>query len=217
MAKTGTYLAWVCPRILRRRRLMRLAPSLPHGPHPPALSSASPIPPGTALTIEDALSLEAAHSVEVYNKTIALENDRGEGWYMSDLLSQHGRRLTAYVADDAHFNPSRPGDHRAAWVQVRAERLDSDALVHALKSGDFYSSQGPEIHDIAVRDQRVVISCSPATSVFVTGRAQLSQNLHGAGITHCDFSLRKFAGSYFRVTVIDDAGRRAWTNPVWLD
>ena len=170
-----------------------------------------------SLTIEDALSLEAAHSVEVYNKTIALENDRGEGWYMSDLLSQHGRRLTAYVADDAHFNPSRPGDHRAAWVQVRAESLDPDLIVRALKAGSFYSSLGPEFHDIAVHDQRVVISCSPATSVFVTGRAQLSRNLHGASITHCEMSLSKFAGSYFRVTIIDDAGRRAWSNPIWLD
>lgn len=170
-----------------------------------------------SLTMEDALSLEAAHSVEVYNKTIALENDRGDGWYLSDLLSQHGRRLTAYVADDAHFNPVRPRDHRSAWVQVRAESLDPDALVHALKAGDFYSSQGPEIRDIAIDNQRAVISCSPASFVYVTGRAQLSQPVYGDGITNCQVSLNKFAGSYFRVTVIDDAGRRAWTNPVWFD
>ena len=170
-----------------------------------------------SLTVDDALSVEAAHSVEVYNKTIALENDRGEAWYMSDLLSLHGRRLTAYVADDAHFNPGRPQDHRAAWVHVRAESLDPDAIVTALKAGDFYSSQGPEIHDIAIEHGRVAISCSPAASVFVTGRAQLSQPVYGAGITNCKLPLSKFAGSYFRVTIIDHAGKRAWSNPIWLD
>ena len=170
-----------------------------------------------SLTIEDALSLDAAHSVEVYNKTIALENDRGEGWYMSDLLSQYGRRLTAYVADDAHFNPGRPRDHRAAWIHVRAERLDPDSILTALKAGDFYSSQGPEIHHLAIDDGQVAISCSPATSIFVTGRAQLSQPLYGEGITNCKLPLRKFAGSYFRVTIIDDSGKRAWSNPIWLD
>ncbi len=170
-----------------------------------------------SLTIEDALSLEAAHSVEVYNKTTALENDRGDSWYMSDLLSQYGRRLTAYVADDAHFSPARPRDCRAAWVQVRAEDLDPDLIVQALKAGDFYSSQGPEIHDVAIENQHVAISCSPATSVYVTGRAQRSQPVYGAGITDCRVSLARFTGSYFRVTVVDDAGRRAWSNPVWLD
>ena len=129
-----------------------------------------------SLTIEDALSLEAAHSVEVYNKTIALENDRGEGWYMSDLLSQHGRRLTAYVADDAHFNPGRPQDHRAAWVQVRAESLDPAAILAALKAGDFYSSQGPQIHDISVENGRVAISMLAGQFQYSSREGRNSRN-----------------------------------------
>jgi len=40
----------------------------------------------------------------------------------------------------------------------------------------------------------------------------------GAGITECELPLAPFLQSrYFRVTVVDAAGKRAWTNFVWLD
>jgi hypothetical protein len=29
--------------------------------------------------------------------------------------------------------------------------------------------------------------------------------------------LKRFKDSWFRITVIDEAGRRAWSNPFWLD
>ncbi len=135
---------------------------------------------------------------------------------MSDLLSHRGRRLSAYAADDAHFRQNRL-DHCAAWVQVRAENLTPEALLSSLKAGHFYSSQGPKIENIEITDGRIYIACSPAQSVFVSGRGAGAHYQHGNGITEYEFLLEQFAGSYCRVTVVDAAGKRAWSNPIWLD
>ena len=38
-------------------------------------------------------------------------------------------------------------------------------MLGALRTGTFYSSTGPAIHDVAVDDGGVVVRCSPASSV----------------------------------------------------
>ncbi len=168
------------------------------------------------LTIDEARSVDAAHAVEVYNETCAMDNDRGESWYLADLLLSEGRRLSAFGADDTHFKNERP-DTFGAWVWVRAERLEPDALLEALKAGAYYTSQGPLIHDIRIEDRQLVIRCSPASSIFVSGSGRKTRYIHGHRLTEWHCSLEPFLGSYCRVTVVDAAGKRAWSNPIWLD
>ncbi|MGO8947180.1 MAG: PHP domain-containing protein [Ktedonobacterales bacterium] len=168
-----------------------------------------------SLTLADALSIEAAHAVEVYNEGVAQWNDRGQSWYLCDLLLGCGRRVYAYAADDAHFISARPAAF-AAWVQVRAEALTPEALLAALRAGAYYSSQGPEIHNIAVGHGQIAISCSPAASIIVSGASTHARQAHGDSLTEITLSLDGFAGSYCRVTVIDHGGKRAWSNPIWL-
>jgi predicted metal-dependent phosphoesterase TrpH len=168
-----------------------------------------------SLTLADALTIEAAHAVEVYNEGSAQWSDRGNSWYLCDLMLGHGRRVNAYAADDAHFLSSRPAAF-AAWVQVRAAELTPEALLAALRAGAYYSSQGPEIHNIAVERGQIAISCSPAATIIVTGASVQACQAHGESLTTAAFPLAAFTGSYCRVTVIDALGRRAWSNPIWL-
>ncbi|PMP75147.1 MAG: phosphotransferase, partial [Roseiflexus castenholzii] len=157
----------------------------------------------------------AAHAVEVFNATAAWDNDRGDSWHFSDMLLANGKRLLAYAADDAHFS-IRP-DTFVAWVQVRAGELSPEALLEALKSGAFYSSQGPQIDDVDIDDRRVAVRCSPARAVFVSGPDERSQRQLGQAITVCELPIPWIHEvPYIRVTVVDDAGRKAWTNPIWL-
>ncbi len=53
--------------------------------------------------------------------------------------------------------------------------------------------------------------------MFASGRGWASERVLGEGITECELPVGPFEGSHLRVTVVDAAGRRAWTNPVWLD
>jgi hypothetical protein len=171
-----------------------------------------------SLTVEDAETLVgAAHAVEVYNETCAQLNDRGDSWYLADLLLERGHRLNAYAADDAHFQARE--DRFGGWVQVRAESLEPGALLTALKAGHYYSSQGPEIRHLAIEGNQMRLECSPARAVFVSGRGSRARTAVSptADLTTCTLGLEPFAGSYCRVTVVDQAGKRAWTNPIWLE
>jgi hypothetical protein len=172
-------------------------------------------PAAKLLTLADAESLDAAHAVEVYNAHAAWV-DRGDSWHLCDLLLSSGRQLGCYAADDAHFQPGEP-PAGLAWVQVRAESLEPDALLAALKAGHYYSSTGPEIYEITLSDDKVMVRCSPASRIVVSGgvpgaRIVVGQDLTGGSLE--PGSLRR--GRYVRVTVIDHNGGRAWSNPIWL-
>ena len=168
--------------------------------------------------MRDVESIEDAHAIEIFNTGHEADADRGAGWFMADLLTIEGRRILGYAADDAHFN-GRP-DHFGGWVMVQAAEPTPEALLEALKDGQFYSSQGPTIEHVGIEDDQVVIRCSPVASIHAAGRPPLNRYLFagdGQTITEASFPLEAFAGQSCRVTVIDERGKRAWTNPFWLD
>lgn len=116
-----------------------------------------------------------------------------------------------YAADDAHFQPQDPPPC-ASWVSVEADDLDPVSILQALKNGDYYSSTGPEIESITVNGDDVTVHCSPRCRIVVTGG--VPGKLVAAG-TQVTLSAGRFlANGYLRVTVIDDNGGRAWSNPV---
>lgn len=168
------------------------------------------------LTEEDVLSLGPVHAIETINGTSEDHNDRIDSWYMLDVLLARGYRYTACATDDTHFFAER-GDLGLGWVQVKSETLDPDALLDALKAGHYYSSTGAQLLDVqVVPGDKVVIRCSPCSSVFLTGKGALSRYKHGNGLREVEFSLRNFNSPYCRVTVRNAAGGRAWTNPIFF-
>lgn len=170
-------------------------------------------PQWSGLTPDDARAVEAAHAVETYNHGCWAGCDRADGFAINDHLLSDGRRVNLVATDDAHF--SEP-DHFGGWVMVKAEENDPDALLGALKSGLNYSTQGPEIRRIELTENTVEVECSAAASVIVQGHGQAAKAVHGLSMTRASVPLDRFTKSpWLRVTVIDRAGRRAWSNPIW--
>lgn len=167
------------------------------------------------LTLSDARSIEAAHAVEVYNHGCQVGADRAEGFWHLDRLLEEGRRLTLCATDDAHF--SEP-DAFGGWTMVKAEENTPDALLSALKAGHMYATTGPEINDVVWSDNEVTVQCSAAVSLIVQGKASACIARHGDSMTQVTLPLDRFADSpWMRLTVVDRAGKRAWTNPVWRE
>jgi len=170
-------------------------------------------PQWSGLTLEDARSLGAAHAVEVYNHGCAMGCDRGDGFHTLDLLLSEGRRLDLCATDDAHFTEP---DHFGGWVHVKAEENDAHALLASLRAGAFYASQGPQFHDVVIEETHVALSCSPVVSAVLMGRGSAAVAVHGLSMTRARLPRARLAASpWLRVALIDAAGRRAWTNPVW--
>ncbi len=178
-------------------------------------------PSWSRYTIEDGRALlGSAHAVEIYNHGCAIENDLGEGWYLHDQLLNEGAKLTAIATDDAHF---KTPDYFGGWVNVKAQSLDPDEILVALKAGQFYSSQGPEIHSIELTAKEITVSCSPVDTITVVCGNSRTCVKTGKSITSATLDLKKLehgwllkkASPWFRVTVIDHAGKKAWSNAYW--
>jgi hypothetical protein len=165
----------------------------------------------------DRLPVGALHAVETYNVNAAHTwPDQAEGRYAVDALLARGHRLHVVAGDDAHWLHER--DRFRAWVEVRAEQLDPDRLLDALRAGAYYSTQGPRIEDVAVDGDQVRVRCSPARAVALTGvhgwRSDVAEG--DPVLTEAVLDLTKLRSPYWRLTVTAEDGRRAWTNPVWM-
>ena len=166
-------------------------------------------------------ALEVVHAVEIYNHNLATaaHPDAANGAYMLDGLLERGHRLLVNAGDDAHFG--HPSDRFGGWVEVHCDRLDPESLLQSLKAGRYYATQGPSFRGLLLEGGRLRVETSEAYAISLTtggDRWQSGQELtseRGEPITEADFDLAPYRGSYCRVTVVDSAGKRAWSNPIW--
>jgi hypothetical protein len=168
------------------------------------------------LTEDDLISLGPIHAIEIFNGVAADHNDCAESWSILDAMLVRGYRYSGCATDDAHFDP-RLHDVGRGWVWVKSESLSPKSLLDALKAGHYYSSTGPQIHDLEVQlNNKLSVRCSPASSIMVKGKGSNFRHCHGNGMMDAEISLRGFNSPYCRVIVRDSQGGRAWSNPIWL-
>ncbi len=172
-------------------------------------------PHWSGMTLADARSIDAAHAVEIYNHGCGVDCDRAEGFHIADLLLSEGRDLTLIANDDAHFHSENAF---GGWVMVKAPANEPDALLTALKAGHFYASQGPDLHSIELSDRHVQVTCSAVETMIVQGEGSAAYAVHGSSMTRAEMDLARFRKSrWIRITLVDRAGKRAWSNPIRRD
>ncbi|MFQ5414025.1 MAG: CehA/McbA family metallohydrolase [Phycisphaerae bacterium] len=156
--------------------------------------------------------------LEVYNHGAATLNGTSCAELIWDAHLDRLGPVLGFAADDAHRRSDGVG---GGWIMVRAETLDTAAVMGAVRDGAFYSTQGPTIEslDVSVSDGRVRIdiACSAAQAVRFKGRTRTGRWV-AAGDGGMSGAVYECRGNekYVRVEVIDAAGRKAWTNPIYL-
>jgi histidinol phosphatase-like PHP family hydrolase len=168
-----------------------------------------------ALSEQDVIALGDVHAIETINGISFDHNDRIDSWYMLDVMVDRGRRYFALTTDDAHFH-AKHNDLLRGWTYVKSERLDPDSILTALKNGYYYNSTGAQIHDIQMEGEMLYVRCSPASSLFLTGKGSRSQYIHGNGLIEAEFNWKRLNSPHCRLTVRQADGGRAWTNPMFL-
>jgi len=182
----------------------------------------------SGLRTDEFEACEGLAGLEVYNAGCELEVGRGHAALHWDEALEAGRQLLAIATDDSH-HPGR--DSAQGWVWARCEERSAQAMLAALDSGSFYSSTGPEIGALETEGDDVVVRCTPARSItLLTGRTKGARVNAGAGAYIFSGEILDFDGNghitearltrprgapHGRLEVEDDAGRRAWTNPLW--
>ncbi len=137
-----------------------------------------------------------------------------------DSILSRGKLVFGVADDDSHsFKPqdaentdlARPG---RGWIQVRADTLTADAIVAALRRGDFYASNGITLRDVRTTPTEYRIEIAPAGD-----RRYLTEFIgKGGRVLATSTTLRpsyRITGTegYVRARVSDSSGRMAWTKP----
>ena len=162
-------------------------------------------------------------AMEIYNfGAVIVGSDAYSPAIYDEMLRAGCGRLYAVAADDNHNKSTQEsggGDSGGGFVMIKAEKLEYKTIMSALKRGDFYASQGPEIHELYVEDGMVHIKCSDASKIVYTNCSRASRVIFakpGEPITEASFSIREHDG-YFRLTVTDLLGRNANTSGYFLE
>jgi len=154
------------------------------------------------------------NAMEMTNSScLAMGYDEHNERVYDDLL-RAGQRIFCLCTDDTHSAKDLFG----GWTMIRAPRLAYREVTSALERGEFYCSEGPVIRDLYVEDGKVTVTTEGAREIRVmrglrrAGIARASD----APLTEATFQLYAEDG-YFRITVEDFAGRRAYTNAYFTD
>lgn len=167
-------------------------------------------------SFEDLLPLQGHIGIEIFNTGCWLEINKGHSLVHWDGLLRRGRRLHGLATDDSHF--AYP-DHGRGWIVLKSEKLDQISVLQAIKTGQFYSSTGPEIFEINQERREVYVRCSPVRSIYLIGDLwhcpDARHSWNGEAITEARFTLHQ-GQRYHRVEVVDHNNNSAWTNAHFL-
>ncbi|MEG1752380.1 MAG: PHP domain-containing protein, partial [Christensenella sp.] len=158
-------------------------------------------------------------AVEIYNYSTEWIENMGESSIFWEELLSRGKCLWGGGSDDNHNRYEMDSlycDSFGGFTVVKAKNKTDKAIFEALKTGSFYTSTGPEIYDFYVEDDTVHVKCSPCKRIFINGNARQYQRVLGKYIT--EFTA-KLNGSemFIRAECMDEAGRTAYTNPIFLN
>lgn len=172
----------------------------------------------SGLTINDFSNLEGYIGVEIFNSTCHFAIAKGHSAVHWDDLLARGKRVAGFAVDDAHEHSrdNKPLDICYAWIMAKLPELTEAAVMSAIKSGRFYASNGPTIHDISVKDGKISVSTSEVKVINFIANVSSGRSITAKGdevLTQAEYQLRG-SEKYIRVECFDGNGRGAWSNPV---
>ncbi len=195
---------------------IRAAGGVPHINHPSF---------GWALSADELARVRNTRLFEIFNGHPQVNNLGGGGVpsleAMWDTILTRNVRIYGLAVDDAHHfkrhddrTASRPGK---GWIYVRADTLSTAAILEAMERGDFYSSTGVELNEIAASTTELTVT------VRVTAWSKYRIQFIGRGGAVLQETLTspatyRFRGSegYVRVRVLESNGDMAWTQPHFI-
>lgn len=153
--------------------------------------------------------LKGLHAVEIGNTGCRYHGDACAA--ALDAFLRRGTRVLPVGGDDNH-NRHGEADSFGYFTMLRADELSYEGLMAGYGSGELYVSEGPEIGDIYVCEEGIGVCCTPVCRILMHTEGRDLRMISGENLTDAVFPYRAERwGEYFRLELIDAAGRHAWS------
>ena len=169
----------------------------------------------------DYIDLKGVWGVEWYNHCSSRIGHVDNILPVDDLLKK-GERVFPIATDDAHSLE----DCFGGFVMVKAGKLEYKTIFEALKRGNFYSSNKPEIYELYIENNVMTIKTSPVKKIYFTTDRRTSKCFESNELTEASFDLKEYLSyvkdgdydkQYVRVTIIDEFGKCAHTRAYFVN
>ena len=160
---------------------------------------------------QDLIELNGIVGAEIYNAVSdAGQSLRPYSDYYIDICANAGVYPHIFAADDAHFYDGK--DNRLGWIMVRTDELTDDALSEAIRNGEFYATQGPELR-VVREGNKLIIDTSPCEIIGTLSNLSWYRDrvLRGENLTHFEYEISQ-QEKWVRVEIRDKSGKKAWSN-----
>lgn len=172
--------------------------------------------------LPDFIGYEPLDAMEIINYSSICEGHDEYNGFDYDLFSRYGKKMYCLAAD-GNRNERPLDDPRSdsfgAFTMINADSLDYKSIAKALSEGSFYSSEAPEIKAMWIKGDSLNVRCSPCDRIVLSAGRRAVRCYYkneNAPLTAATFKINP-ADIFIRITVIDEAGRRAYTNTYYVD
>lgn len=168
----------------------------------------------------DFARVEGAFAMELYNHSSYTGGYDEINTRVWDELLMDGKRIFGTATDDNHNKkPNTPyWDSCGGFTVIQADALTQEAVTDALEKGKFYASTGPLFESIVLEDDKLSVKTSPVKRIALsTGRRKAKIAYPEAGketLTQAVFDLSGLHPGYVRLTIADEHGKQAWSQPI---
>ena len=164
-------------------------------------------------TPEDLLELDGISAFEIYNTVSGFNQSYSpDSSYFCNLVANKGGDYPLTAADDSHFYT---GDECRSYIMAAAKSDSAEDIIAAVVNGDFYATQGPELH-VRREGNKIIADSSPVDEMFfISSSAYVADRCRRQGnITHEEYEIRP-ADRWVRVEV-RSGNDHAWSNIIRL-
>lgn len=172
-------------------------------------------PDWSRIEFEDLQDMDGFMAMEIFNSESNICGDVGGTTSYWDSLLRRGRKVFGVATDDCHqvYNMGK------GWIQVKAEELTHESIMENFLKGNFYASNGPEIHDFYIEDGNLHVECSPCRKIHMVQFPQNGKTAYNEDdslISSAVIPVSPVPPKYIRIVCEDAEGHRAWSNPIFL-
>lgn len=165
----------------------------------------------SGLSTASLMGLNGYQGIEIFNGVVAADVANAED--MWDELLSAGKTVFGFATDDAHDATTWATNR--AWIVVFADELSQQALISAIKAGNFYSSTGPTLSVSTAGTAVSVTTGTPCTIEWIGSGGRVLRTA-GSQVAADTYTVQGDEG-YVRVRVAEGStGKKAWSNAVWV-